>query len=69
MLQVELVLTVEEIIRSIFRRDFSIPREVVYPNLKDTWLKQVHFFFWGGERYDTQSSIQRVINPQQARIP
>ena len=65
-MQVELVLTVEEILRSIklFRASFSTKYTKVHPNWKETWRQRIHYFFWGGEKYDTQDSVQKVISPQ-----
>ena len=63
-LQVEQVLTVEELLPKKLRRRFITGYKEVYPNWrKSSWHKTFQFIVWGGARYDDRASIRKVLHP------
>lgn len=63
-MQVELVLTFEELLPTKLRRLFVTGRKEIYPNKKPSFMKQIQDFFWAGEPYDTRSSIRLAVRPK-----
>ena len=62
------MLTVEELLPKRLRSHFTTGYKDVYPNETASWRKQLHFIFWGGERYDTRASIEKVLHPHEVRF-
>ena len=61
--QVELVLTFEELLPTKLRRRFVTGRKEVYPNKKPSIKKRLQHLFWAGEPYDTRTSINSALRP------
>ena len=57
------MLTVEELLPKRIRRRFICGYKEVYPNQDLSWRKKFKFTVWGGDRYDTRSSIGKVLQP------
>ena len=65
--QVELVLTFEELLPTKLRRRFVTGRKEVYPNKKPSIKKQLQHLFWAVEPYDTRTSISSALRPTLVR--
>ena len=62
------MLTVEELLPRKLRRRFITGYKEVYPNRKLSWRKKFLFIVWGGDRYDTRTSIGKVLNPHEVDV-
>ena len=62
--QVELVLTFEELLPTKLRRRFVTGRKEIYLNKKPSIRKHLQHFLWAGEPYDTKSSINTALHSQ-----
>ena len=59
------MLTVEELLPPKLWRQFTTGFMKVSPNKDVSWRKKFLFIVWGGERYDTQASIGKVLHPNE----
>lgn len=48
-----------------WRHQFAIACREVGLYLKGLWRERILFVLWGGERYDTRASIEKVLHPQE----
>ena len=63
-----------EKILAIFRK--CVPRKwrrtksslKILPNLKNSWLREMSFRLWEGDRYDQRDVIMKVVKPPEVRI-
>ena len=62
------MLTVEELLPNKRRRLYTTGKKEVFPNEKVSWRKKLQHKFWGGERYDSRASIEKVLHPHQVRL-
>ena len=62
------MLTVEEYLPWKWRRYFACGHKMVSPNAKTSLKKRLTFFLWGGERYDTRESTDKVVNQREVQL-
>jgi hypothetical protein len=65
---VEQVLTVEELLPPKWRKRYTTGYKEVNPNESVSWSRKFGLILWGGERYDTRASIEKVLHPNEVRL-
>ena len=59
------MLTVEELLPRKWRRQRTTGYKEIYPNRTASWSKKFLFFLWGGKKYDTRESVEKVLHSQE----
>ena len=62
------MLTVEEFMPRNWRHHFTSGFTEVWPNEEHSLIERCQFFLWGGKRYDTRESINKVLHPKEVAI-
>lgn len=66
MLQVELALSVEELLPNKLRRYYIIEERVIFPNRNLNIVEKLRFNIFGSEssRFDSEENITNALHPQ-----
>ena len=69
-MQVELVLSVEELLPTRLRRFFIKEQQTVKPNRKLNLMERIRFriFNLGSDQFDRQEYISNALHPQQVSV-
>ena len=70
-MQAKLLLSFEEVLRIFgLQRQFALQDKklIVEPFEKLSWYGKLKLQLWGGERYCSQSSLEKVVSSQNCKV-
>ena len=68
-MQAKLLLSFEEVLRTFgLQHRFALQHKTVKPFEKQGWYGKLKLQLWGGERYCSQSSLEKVVSSQNCKV-
>ena len=68
-MQAKLLLSFEQVLRAVhLQRRFAFQYKIVKPFEKLRWYGKLKLGLWGGERYCSQSSLEKVGSSQNCKV-